>query len=133
MKKLLAIAALSLFGAGAALADPVEGMWKTQPGDSGGWLIVSMYKCGSNVCGKIAKAYAKDGKVNGSYEHLGKQMISGMSSSDGKSYKGGKIWNPENNKTYVSTMALSGSKLAVKGCVAGGLICKNAGNWARTK
>lgn len=133
MKRIFAAAMIVAMSAGAALADPVDGVWKTEPGDTGGWLHVQMYGCGSKVCGKIAAAYDKTGKKVGDYQHLGKKMIRDMSSKDGKSYSGGKIWNPENDKTYVSTMKRNGSKLAVKGCVAGGLICKNAGNWTRVK
>lgn len=131
MKK-LALAALVAMAPQFALAD-VNGVWQTAPGDGGGYLQIQMYDCSGLVCGKIVKAYDADGKDVSDYQHLGKKMITGMQSSDGASFKGGKIWNPENDKTYVSTMQLSGNTLAVKGCVAGGLICKNAGNWSRVK
>ncbi|CUJ92450.1 hypothetical protein PH7735_01484 [Shimia thalassica] len=127
--KILAIA-LVLGGANAALADPAAGVWKTAPGDTGGYLHVSIAPCGSAVCGTIKEAYDKDGNVSANYEHKGKKMLWDMSSEGGGAYGGGKIWAPDSDKTYKSKMSLSGSKLNVKGCVAGGMICRGQ-DWTR--
>nr|WP_319947841.1 DUF2147 domain-containing protein [uncultured Shimia sp.] len=130
MKKTLLAAALAVFGAGAAMADPVEGLWKTAPGDTGGYLHVQISKCGAALCGTIKDAFDAKGANTGTYEHLGKKMIWDMQ-VDGKGYySGGKIWAPDADKTYKSKMSLSGSKLTVKGCVAGGMICRGQ-DWNR--
>ena len=130
MKKLaLSIAAL-VVSAGTSLADPVEGIWKTQPGDTGGYLHVAVSKCGDAFCGVIRKAYKQGGVVSEGYEHLGKRMLWDMQAKGDGSYSGGKIWAPDRNKTYKSKMSLSGNTLKVSGCVA--VICRSQ-NWTRVK
>ena len=131
MKKLLTAACVLAIAPTLAFAD-VKGVWKSHKGETGGWTHIQMFSCGGDICGKIIKAFGKDGKPNGDYEYIGRTIIKNMKSSDGKSFKG-KIFDPETEKTYVSTMSLSGNKLGVKGCVAGGLICRNVGQWNRVK
>lgn len=126
-----ALATLSL-GAGPALADPATGTWQTEASDTGGYLHVTVKACGAALCGTIAKAFAADGSASADYEHLGKKMIWDMSADGGGAYSGGKIWAADKNKTYASKMALSGNSLTVKGCVAGGAICRGQ-TWARVK
>ncbi|MEO3415208.1 DUF2147 domain-containing protein [Roseovarius sp. CAU 1744] len=125
----LSIAALVL-SAGTGLADPVEGIWKTQPGDSGGYLHVAVSKCGDAICGVIRKAFEDGGAESADYEHLNKRMLWDMQASGDGSYAGGKIWAPDRNKTYKSKMTLSGNTLKVSGCVA--VICRSQ-NWTRVK
>lgn len=130
MKHLFLGIAMSAGLATAALADPVEGVWKTQPGETGGYLHVQIAPCGSAICGTIKNAFEKGGAVSANYEHLGRKMIWDMKADGGGAYDGGKIWAPDSNKTYKSKMALSGNSLEVKGCVAGGMICRGQ-NWKR--
>ena len=130
MKHIILSAALGLGFASMALADPVDGTWKTAPGDTGGYLHVSIGACGAKLCGTIRAAYDKAGDLDPNYEHLGKKMIWGMRADGDGYYSGGKIWAPDSDKTYKSKMALNGSKLEVKGCVAGGLICRGQ-DWRR--
>lgn len=118
--------------AGAAQADPVAGLWQTEAGDSGGYLHVAMAPCGSAVCGTIKAAFDSSGAASAGYEHLGKQLVWDMQAGGGGSYAGGTIWAPDKDKTYASKMALNGSVLEVKGCVAGGLICRGQ-SWTRVK
>ena len=126
---LAAVAGLGLAGAALA-ADPVEGVWKTAEGEEGGFLHVAISACGSALCGTIAKAYDSDGSASGDYEHLGKRLIWDMTPEGGGDYGGGKVWAPDTDKTYNSKMSLSGNTLTVKGCVAGGLICRGQ-DWQR--
>ena len=130
MKHLFFAAAAAIGLAGAAQADPATGTWRTQPGDTGGYLLVDIAPCGNAVCGKIAQAYDKDNAVIADYEHAGKRMIWDMAADGGGSYSGGKIWAPDSDKTYKSKMSLTGNTLTVKGCVAGGLICRGQ-DWKR--
>lgn len=119
--------------AGVALADPVDGLWKTQPGDTGGYLHVSIAPCGSALCGTIDTAFDKDGNERLEYEHLGKQIIWDMVPDGESAYGGGKIWAPDRDKTYNSKMSLEEQNtLTVKGCVAGGLICRDQ-TWNRVQ
>ena len=128
MKKIsMTIAALA-FSAGAAIADPVEGLWKTQPGDTGGYLHVAIAACGEAICGVIRKAVDSAGEVDSEYEHLNKRMLWDMKADGDGEYSGGKIWAPDREKTYNSKMQLSGSQLVVKGCVFG--VCRGQ-TWSR--
>ncbi|MEQ9695471.1 DUF2147 domain-containing protein [Shimia sp. SDUM112013] len=130
MKKLILAGAVLIAGATVAAADPAAGVWKTAPGDTGGYLHVTIAPCGSAICGTIKEAYDKNGNVSPNYEHKGKKMLWDMKAEGNGAYGGGKIWAPDSDKTYKSKMSLSGSKLNVKGCVAGGMICRGQ-DWTR--
>ncbi|PJE38209.1 DUF2147 domain-containing protein [Pseudooceanicola lipolyticus] len=117
---------------GAALADPVDGTWKTAEGETGGYLHVTIGPCGAAICGTIAQAFDASGAASADYAHLGKKLIWDMTAEGGGAYSGGTIWAPDTDKTYRSKMALSGDALEVKGCVAGGLICRGQ-TWTRIK
>ncbi len=133
MKKFIFAAGFATLASTAFAADPVDGLWKTQPGDTGGYLHVSIAPCGSAICGTIDSAFSADGNQNLEYENLGKQIIWDMVSEGGGSYGDGKIWDPERDKTYVSKMTLdSQNQLTVKGCVAGGLVCRGQ-TWTRVQ
>lgn len=101
-----ALAGLVLaFAATAALADPIEGTWKTKSGST-----AAIASCGDAYCITL-----KSG------EYAGKQ-IGRLSGNDG-SYAG-KITDPKSDKTYSGKAAISGSAMSLKGCVFGGLICR---------
>lgn len=117
MKKMMLATAMVLVGAGVAMADPVEGVWQTEPGETGGYLHITMAPCGIEICGTIAAAFDKDGAKSADYEHLGKKMLWDMGVDGNGKYSGGKIWAPDTDKTYKSKMTLSGSNLSVRGYV----------------
>lgn len=124
------LAGLLCLSATLAQADAASGTWKTEPGDTGGYLHVTVGPCGDALCGSIDKAFNAQGGVSSDYEHVGKRMIWDMKAQGDGSYGGGKIWAPDKDKTYKSRMSLSGNKLTVKGCVAGGAICRGQ-TWMR--
>lgn len=124
------LAGVFSLSAGFAMADAATGTWQTEPGDTGGYLHVEIAKCGAALCGTISQAYQKSGAVSAGYDHLGKRMIWDMKAAGDGSYAGGKIWAPDKDKTYKSKMSLTGNKLTVKGCVAGGAICRGQ-TWTR--
>ncbi|KPA22039.1 hypothetical protein shim_19260 [Shimia sp. SK013] len=130
MKKFVLATALTLAGAGVASADPVAGVWKTQPGESGGYLHVTIAPCGEALCGTIAKAIDENGAAVADYEHAGKRMLWDMKADGGGAYSDGKIWAPDSDKTYRSSMNLSGDTLKVTGHVA---VFKRSQNWKRLK
>ncbi|MDA7425230.1 DUF2147 domain-containing protein [Thalassococcus lentus] len=125
--KTLALAAAFVLGAGAAMADPVQGVWKTQV-DDGAYAHVTMSACGSKICGVISRTFNSSGEYKSA--NLGKRLVWDMVPSGSGSYKSGKIWQPSTGKTYKSKMALSGNTLKVSGCV--GPICKKQ-TWSRVK
>jgi len=127
MKKLILSSAL-VFGAGMALADPVEGVWQTQT-DDGSYAHVTIAPCGGAFCGVISRTY-KDGAEYKS-ENIGRQIVIDMVSQGDGTYDG-QVWRPSNNKIYVGGIQLNGDSMKLAGCVAGGLICKKQ-SWARLK
>ncbi|MGH1329869.1 MAG: DUF2147 domain-containing protein [Paracoccaceae bacterium] len=126
MKKRILAAALCLFASGA-MADPVEGIWKTQV-DDGAYAHVTMKPCGAALCGTIARTFNSSGEYKSA--NLGKKLVWDMKPSGGGAYAGGKVWQPSTDKVFKSKMALSGNSLKVSGCV--GPICK-AQTWSRVK
>jgi uncharacterized protein (DUF2147 family) len=129
MKLFTLTAAAVLLTAGAALADPIVGTWKTQPGDDGNYAHVDIKTCGAQICGVLGKGYDSAGNAIDS-PNIGKPMIWDMTAKGGGQYAGGKIWAPDRDKTYNSKMALNGNTLEVSGCVLG--ICRSQ-TWSRIK
>lgn len=125
MRLFLTAAVAAIAFSGAAWADPVEGIWKTQV-DDGAYAYVKMSACGATLCGTIARTF-NDGGEYKSKNH-GKKLVWDMVPVGGGSYKKGKIWQPSTGKTFKSKMSLSGNTLKVSGCV--GPICKKQ-KWSR--
>jgi uncharacterized protein (DUF2147 family) len=129
MKAILGSVAMVLW-AGAALAgDPVEGIWKTKPDDNGNFGYVQIKPCGAALCGTLIQSFDGTGAKLES-DNIGKQIVWDMMAAGSGSYTDGKVWAPDRDKTYNSTMQMTGNTLAVSGCVLGGLICR-ASDWTR--
>ena len=124
--KVLKLAAIALAIATPVAAEPALGTWKTQV-DDGAYAHVKMVKCGSAVCGTIARTFNADGEYKS--ENLGKQLVRSMTPVGGGKYEG-KVWRPSNNKIYIGKMDVQGSKLKLAGCIAGGLLCSKQ-TWTR--
>ncbi len=45
----------------------------------------------------------------------------------------GRIYAPDRDKEYMSRLELATNQITVNGCVLGGLICRNGGEWARVE
>ncbi|GAA6200563.1 DUF2147 domain-containing protein [Aquicoccus sp. SU-CL01552] len=118
-------AALGLAGAALA-ADPLEGTWKTEV-DDGSYAHVEISPCGAALCGVIARTFNGSGEYDS--ENKGKTLVIGMV-PEGDGHYAGKVWRPSNNKIYIGKMDLSGDSVALRGCVAGGLICSKQ-TWSR--
>lgn len=112
MKRILGLtAAAVLLSAGAAFADPIEGTWKTEPGES-----AAIEPCGDAFCIKVTTG-----------KHAGKQ-IGKMSPNGANAYKG-TITDPTEDKTYNGSGKVSGKTLTLKGCVAA-IFCKSQ-TWSK--
>jgi uncharacterized protein (DUF2147 family) len=114
----------------AALADPVQGLWQTEPDDNGTYGHIQIAPCGPAFCGVLTQAFSADGTVEPS-ENIGRQIVWDMVAEGAGAYGGGKIWSPDRDKTYSGKMQLTGNGLAVSGCVLG--ICRDGGTWTRVK
>lgn len=130
MFRKFALTAAMVWVAGAAFADPVEGVWKTKPDDNGNFGHVQIKPCGPAFCGTLIKSFDPAGKEMQS-ENLGKRIVWDMVAYPNGLYDDGNVWSPDRNKTYDAEMTLTGDSLAVRGCVFG--ICRNGGTWSRVK
>lgn len=121
-------AALLVTCATACHADPLEGIWQTEP-DEGAYAHVEIAPCGGAYCGVIARAF-KDGGTYAS-PNLGKTIVIDMAPlGDGK--YAGQVWRPSSDKVYLGKIALDGDRMRLSGCVAGGLICSKQ-TWVRVQ
>ncbi|SEG38651.1 Uncharacterized conserved protein, DUF2147 family [Thalassococcus halodurans] len=126
MKKFLGIVMGLVLAASAATADPIKGTWKTEV-DDGSYAHIGLKSCGDKICGTIDKTFNSSGEYQS--PNLGKVLVINMEPQGGGKYEG-KVWRPSNNKIYMGKMTLSGNKLKLQGCVAGGLLCSSQ-NWTR--
>ena len=125
MRHIILAAALALGGTAAA-ADPIEGVWQTQP-DEGAFAHVTIAPCGGAFCGTITRTF-KDTQEYQS-PNLGRQIVIDMAPQGGGKYQG-QVWRPSNDKVYLGKMQLAGNSLKLQGCVAGGLLCSSQ-TWSR--
>lgn len=126
MRHLILAAALALTGTAALAADPIEGVWQTQP-DEGAFAYVTITPCGGAFCGTISRTF-KD-KSEYKSPNLGRQIVIDMAPQGGGKYTG-KVWRPSNDQIYSGKAAVAGNQMSLSGCIAGGLICKSQ-TWVR--
>lgn len=112
LKTTLVRIGLLLLLANAALADSIEGNWKTKSGET-----AAIAGCGGGFCITL-----KTGDYTG--RHVGNMSPIGDGQYDGS------ITKPSSGKTYSGKASLSGNALKLKGSVFGGLICEIQ-TWSR--
>jgi len=126
----IALSLALILAAGAAVADPVEGVWKTRPDDNGNFGHIEVRPCGPAFCGTLVKAFDSSGTEIGG-PNIGKRIVWDMVAYGEGRYDDGQVWSPDRDKTYNADMQLTGDTLAVRGCVLG--ICRDGGTWMRVK
>ncbi len=112
-------------------ADAVLGNWLTE----GGKAIVEIYKCGDKYCGKIVglkEPKNQDGTDKLDTKNtepskrkrkiIGLNLVWGFKYNDNNKWVGGKIYDPDNGKTYSCKMNLEGNKLKVRGYIGFSLL-----------
>lgn len=127
-KFLITIFGAVFWGAGA-MAEPVEGIWQTAPGQSGNYAHVDIKPCGANFCDYILRTYTAEGQVDS--DLIGQMVVRNMASMGNNSYEG-KVWRPSNDKVYTGKATVSGDTIDLSGCIVGGLICRSVA-WHRVK
>jgi uncharacterized protein (DUF2147 family) len=120
----------------AQAAEPITGRWLTEDGKA----IVTIGTCGDTVCGKVTTVLkptpgAPMTDVYNPDPALRKRPIEGLPILSGFVAKGdswsGKIYSPEEGKTYKSILKRSGpNALDVKGCIL--FFCKTQ-VWTRAR
>ncbi len=110
--------------AGAAAASPIAGVWRTASGDA----LIEVYDCGDKVCGRIKESDKLKANPNLTDDRnpdpalrgrpgKGMQMMQGFAGGPVE-WKGGKIYNPEDGKTYSGSLRLaSPDVLKLSGCI----------------
>ena len=129
----LAVMMVVCFSGSALAADPT-GDWHVADKTA----VIRIASCGEALCGTIASTLTP-----GIDEHnpdpsmhnrpiVGVQILLGMRLNDLGRWKG-EIYNPENGKTYLGYISLTGDDvLRIDGCVLGGLLCGGE-NWTRAQ
>ncbi len=110
MSRVMLSVLASLLMTGAALADPIEGSWKTEAGPT-----AAIAQCGGSFC-----VVMKSGK------YVGKQIGKFAASGDGYT---GTMTDPQTDKTYTGSAKLKGSSLSMTGCALK-ILCKTQ-VWSR--
>lgn len=128
MKTMLSALALVLAGAGAALAEPIEGLWQTEP-DEGAFAHVRIESCGPDFCGTIVRTYRDGGEYDSPTK--GRRIVRNMAPQGDGRYRG-RVWRPSNDKVYLGKIEIEGDVMRLRGCVAGGLICAGQ-TWRRVR
>jgi uncharacterized protein (DUF2147 family) len=145
MKKSLLIftLALVLALAGSAFGDDgsaVLGNWTTD----GGKATVNIYKCGGKFCGSmigLKEPYEADGSekldknntdpAKQKRKLIGINLVWGFTYDGDNKYTGGRIYDPENGKTYYCKMTLEGNTLKVRGSLSSVGILGRTTTWTR--
>ncbi len=126
--KIFAISAVAfLFSSGMAMADPLEGLWRTTKDDNGKSGLIKVAPCGAKLCGTLIKSYDETGAEIDS-DNIGRNIISETVARGGGSYTG-KVYSPDRDKTYKSKLQMTGNTLKVRGCIA--FICRDGGTWQK--
>ena len=108
----------------AALASPIDGLWRTQVHNGD----IQIYACGGSECGRVVDSdllRAEPGKLDSknSDASLQSRPIKGEVIMHGftggpTEWKGGTIYNPDDGHTYYGTITLTDpATLKLTGCV----------------
>ena len=127
MRRVLGAAIGLAIWAGAAMADPLEGLWRTARDDNGNSGLIQVAPCGDALCGTLIRAFDANGNEMAS-DNVGRLIISETRPRGNGEYRG-KVYSPDRDQTYNSLLQLSGDTISVSGCVLG--ICRDGGTWTR--
>jgi uncharacterized protein (DUF2147 family) len=116
----IACAMLLLAAARANSTDLIFGEWWT-PGFN---ARVVIYECGNEACGKITWLWEETPQdIADKQPLIGRAIFSGLKRLEPNKWGDGRIYNPEDGRSYASDIALlTTNTLEVNGCVM--LFCK---------
>jgi uncharacterized protein (DUF2147 family) len=131
------LAILALQSAPASAQSSITGNWLTD----GGKAIVTIARCGSNICGRISRVLVRtpdedQRDINNPDASLRSRPIEGMRvlsgfRLDGDQYRHGRIYDPESGRSYNARLRLnSNGSLRVTGCLSIGWPCQSQ-TWTR--
>jgi uncharacterized protein (DUF2147 family) len=127
----LSVALLSLAASASASASaPIEGRWQN-PKDS---VIIDVAPCGAEaLCGKVSWASPKaraDARKGGTQRLVGTRLLTGLKPNGEGGWKGRAFLPKRNMHATAFVHAAGGDTMVVKGCLVGGMICKEQ-RWTR--
>ncbi len=101
-----------------AFADPILGVWKTEPDRKNLTSHIAVQQCGAKICGKVLRAFDASGREVKT-KNVGRTLFWDMSAKGGGLYDGGTFDIPFLNVKVRAKMAMKGNTLTVRGCKAG--------------
>jgi len=105
---------LMLAPTSAFAADPLVGIWKTEPDRKDLTSHIEISQCGKKFCGKVLKAFSPSGKEVGT-KNIGKQIFWGLVAEGNGKYDDGTIWVPTLDIHAKGEITLSGNTLKASG------------------
>lgn len=109
------ILGLMVLTGGAADADPVLGLWQTEPDRKRLVSHIEITRCGPAICGRVAVAFDPSGKTVQT-PHVGRPLFWDMQAQGAGRYTGGTVYVPLLDITARASMQLQGDRLTVTGC-----------------
>lgn len=119
---LCAATLMATWASASSAHEQLSGHWSR--GDGAARVRIS--SCGSSFCAVntwVAKA--------GGGEKVGDRLVMSVSPSSATVLKG-TAYDPQRNLTYAIEIRVGERRMTTRGCVLGGLVCKNVG-WAKLK
>ncbi|TAN16532.1 MAG: DUF2147 domain-containing protein [Rhizobiaceae bacterium] len=117
-----AMSMISLIGctalAGAQERSP-DGVWMREDGNA----RVRIAPCGSKVC--ATNLWIRDTSKG---EEIGDRLVMSLNRKSDTKFAG-TAYDPKRNKNYAITVIVGRDSLITRGCILGGLLCRNV-NWA---
>ncbi|SRR6056297_495883 len=114
------LAMIFLLAGGAAGADPVKGLWLTEPDSKGQVAHVAVKQCGAAaLCGTIVRAFDSKGSEIMT-PSVGKRVFWDMK-PEGQGAYAGRAYVPAHDRNYDAGLRLGEDRLRVEGCL--GPVC----------
>jgi uncharacterized protein (DUF2147 family) len=107
----------------------LDGKWRNPKGT----VVVRVARCGESYCGTVVQASAKardSARKGGTPNLVGTRILSDLRATGDGTFRG-RAFDPKRGIRAPATIRLlSPSTLSVRGCVLGGMICKEQ-RWTR--
>lgn len=118
-----------LLGSAAMAADPVIGLWRTEPDRKMLTSHIEIRACSAKICGRVKDAFDIYG-VSVKTRNVGRELFWDVEPLGGGRYGRGTVFVPLLNVQAKASLELKGDVLKVTGCK--GLICDGQ-TWVRLK
>ncbi|TAM98298.1 MAG: DUF2147 domain-containing protein [Rhizobiaceae bacterium] len=107
---------------GAAAERSPDGVWMRDDGNA----RVRIAPCGSKLC--ATNLWIKDTSKG---EEVGDRLVMSLGRKSDTELDG-TAYDPKRDKTYAITVIVGSNSLTMRGCILGGLLCKDV-NWTPVK